>query len=111
MAGWFVANDAATLAHAWPDVDLIDPGALGMYLAAAKAACLAYAPALPEGATDIPDEYRLAQALQARNTWNASAAGPSGANDGSSYGLTAFPLDWQVKQLLRPEQGTGAFVW
>lgn len=106
---WFDKTDADTIRHFWPDADVMNEDALGMYLAAAKSACIAYAPALTAEA-DVPDDYRLAQALQARNIYNAAMAGPGGNNDGSGYGLTSFPLDWQVKQLLRPELGIGAIV-
>ena len=53
----------------------------------------------------VPDSYRQAQLMQARNVWNASKASPSGDFDGASYGLTSFPLDWMVRQLLRPKRG------
>lgn len=61
-------------------------------------------------ADTIPDEWMLAQAMQARNLYNAAGVGTDGAFEGSGYGITAHPLDWQVKQLLRPRRGMGAIV-
>lgn len=45
---------------------------------------------------------RAAQKTQAVNIWNASQASPSGDMDGGGFGLTPLPLDWTVKQMLRP---------
>ncbi|NYF29237.1 hypothetical protein [Microbacterium sp. JAI119] len=107
MAEWLTADDE-DLPTLWPDVPMNDDAAT-LYLNAAKEACLAYAPALAEGAS-IPDGWRLAQALQARNTYNSSKAAPGGDFDGGGYGISAFPLDWQVKQLLRPRRALGAIA-
>lgn len=125
MASWLTAEDRNLLGILWPDSDgLIDDDVLNIYLSAAKAACLAFAPAREPGALvvvddivqpeepgTIPDEWRLAQAMQARNIYNAAQASPSSGDfDGGGYGLSSFPLDWQVKQLLRPQMGVGAIV-
>lgn len=104
---WLTENDAAVLAHLWPDAPL-DADVLRLYLDAAKESCLAYAPATP--AEGVPASWRIAQAYQARNTYNAGAAGPSGDLDGGGYGITAYPLDGQVRQLLRPRQGVGVIL-
>jgi hypothetical protein len=58
----------------------------------------------------VPAHYRLAQIMHARNMWNAGKASTSGSFDGSEYGLSTFPLDWAVKQLLRPQRGMGAIA-
>ncbi|WP_341935517.1 hypothetical protein MRBLWO14_001169 [Microbacterium sp. LWO14-1.2] len=58
----------------------------------------------------IPDSWVLAQALQARNLYNSAKASPGGDMDGSGYGITAFPLDWQVQQLLRPRRAVGVIA-
>lgn len=108
MAEWLTTDDP-DLHALWPDAGMNDDRTT-LYLNAAKEACLAYAPALPEGAEGIPDSWRLAQLLQARNIYNATKAGPSGDADGSGYGITSFPLDWQVQQLLRPRRGIGAIL-
>lgn len=121
MTTWLTAADDAILAELWADAPE-NPDVCNLYLNAAKSACLAYAPAQPAAvlavvdgylqsiAPPIPDEWRIAQAMQARNTYNAGLAAPGGEFDGGGYGLSAFPLDWQVKQLLRPQLGVGAIV-
>lgn len=87
-------------------------------LAVAKSAVLAFAPDLSGntfvdddgyivnyGDNVVPTNYRVAQLMQARNVWNSSKASPAGSFDNGEYGLTSFPLDWQVRQLLRPKRG------
>lgn len=108
MAEWLTATDP-DLPELWPDMP-IEPRVTALYLAAAKEACIAYAPEQPSGVTEIPDGWRLAQALQAQNTWNANQGAPSPDFDGSGYGVTAHPLDWQVKQLLRPKRAIGVVL-
>jgi hypothetical protein len=111
MADWHTTETAR---NEWVDAPL-DDGQLVQLLEVAKQAVLAYAPALPTATmgwvdgyyqpTDtisIPDNYRYAQLQQARNIWNSAAATPAGDFDSGSYGLTTHPLDWQIKQILRP---------
>lgn len=114
MAGkWLVSDDPdieEVLQYLWTDAPIESPNVLAIFLGAAKAACIAYAPALPEGAP-VPDEWVLAQAYQARNIYNAGAA-PTGGGDpsGGDYGVASYPLDWHVQQLLRPRRAIGG-VW
>ena len=88
-----------------------DEGVLDLYLIAAEVTVLAYAPhdadgyPLPEDAT-----LKLAIVMQARNLWNSAKASPAGDFDGSGFGLSTMPLDWQIKQLLRPQRGVGAII-
>lgn len=103
------ADDLALVKSVWRDADLLAPEVIAAFLGAAEESCSAYAPALAEGET-FPDGWRLAQAMQARNIFNAAQASGDGTNDGSDFGVRAFPLDWMVKQLLRPESGVGA-IW
>lgn len=61
----------------------------------------------------IPVAWRVAQLMQARNVWNSSQASPNGGDgfDSIGYGLTTtHPLDWQIKQLLRPRSVFGGVV-
>lgn len=107
---WFTPADREQLQTIWPDAEgILDDDVLALYLSSARIACEAFAPPLAEGA-DVPDNYLLAQVYQTRNLWNAGAAAPGGEFDGSSYGLSTHPLDWQVTQLLRPRRGLGAIV-
>lgn len=118
MATWHTLETAR---DQWVDAPL-DDDELQEFLDVAKEAVLAYAPALPADsienvggfivptASSIPDGYRKAQLMQARNVWNSEQASPGGNLDGSGYGLTIHPLDWQVKQLLRPRSVFGGPV-
>ncbi|MGN7976526.1 hypothetical protein ACTJJ4_03050 [Microbacterium sp. 22195] len=63
------------------------------------------------GPVEIPANYFAAIVTQARNLHNAGVSPVGGGDfDGSGYGVTTFPLDWTVKQLLRPELGLGAIA-
>lgn len=110
MATWLNATtDAALIPLLWPDAPDDTDGLLTLYLAAAQEACVAYAPARTSYAT-IPESWRMAQAMQAMNLYNAALASESGQTDAGGFGLTTHPLDWQVQQLLRPRRGLGAMV-
>ncbi len=103
---WFTSADAldplGPLASAWPGLYDLTDDALDQYLAAAATQCAAFAPQLPAG-NPIPDNWRLAQALQARDL---SRAGQTvGGSDALDGGVTIWPMDWTVKNLLRPRQG------
>ncbi len=84
-----------------------------MLLDAAREQVLAYAPALPAftpteetPAQPIPDRYALGQIRQAQNLWRASIVDASGGvGDGESFVIRPTPLDWHVKQILRPRRG------
>jgi hypothetical protein len=118
MATWHTVESAR---DEWVDAPFDEDGGddiLTSLLLVAKNAVRAYAPTegdgytidedgyiVPGDPTDVPDNYRMGQLMQARNIWNSSKAQPSGEFDNGSYGLSSFPLDWQVRQLLRPKQG------
>lgn len=115
--------DLYILARAiWPDAARLSDSALAMYIGAAEIQCAAYAPPVTvsdpfDGTYDggtfedeeprqvLPPNYQLAVVYQARNIYNAGKASATGSGDfdGSGYNVTAYPLDWHVKQLLRPE--------
>ena len=107
-----VADDTsiewATLAitrSSWVDSRAIDDDVLYELLQIAKHQILEYAPVLDEDAA-IPISYRMAQLSQARNIYNGSIVDASSGDIGSdSFVIRPFPLDWQIKQLLRPRRG------
>lgn len=105
VTGWLTLDEARTR---WPDAPE-DPASLFEVLESARIACEAFAPALEEGAA-VPVNYKAAQLLQARAIWNSSrATGADRIGDGE-YGVTVFPLDWNVKQQLRPKPGVPVVV-
>ena len=112
MAQWHTADSArAQWADAPPaPLDAGDPDPLDEALEVAKLEVLAYGPALVDEAVP-PVNYRDAQLRQTINNWNAAYASPSGDFDGpGGFQLGAFPMDWKVKQLLRPRSVFGGAV-
>lgn len=99
--GWHTLDTAR---HNWSDAATIEDDILWEILAVAKLEVVAYAPALAAEAP-VPVNYRKGQLMQARSLWNASKVDPSsGAIGDDSFAITPFPLDWQVKQVLRPKR-------
>lgn len=100
--GWHTLDSAREI---WPDAEHLSDVGLYQLLNIARHQCLEFAPALAEGEL-IPEHYRRAQLMQAANIMNASAVDPAtGEDGGTSFSLKPFPLDWHVKQLLRPSRG------
>lgn len=88
----------------WPDAPR-DDVALFLLLETARQACVAYAPALVAPAMP-PANYLEAQLAQARSVWNLMQTAPQ--SDLIGYEQTAvrvYPLDYNVRQLLRPKSG------
>jgi hypothetical protein len=95
---WLTPEDVRSL---WRDAPTNDD-ALARLTASAIDACLAY---LPDPVTVSNESVQQAQLLQMRNTWNSSRANPSTGDFGAEdYSLKVTPLDWQVRQLLRPRR-------
>lgn len=65
-----------------------------------------YAPSLVDAdgnPTRPPTNYKKAQQMQTRNLWNASKVDPgTGGMGDDTFVVRPFPLDWSIKQLLRP---------
>lgn len=99
--GWHILD---TIRAEWPDADVIPDATLWALLDVAREQVVAFAPALGEDAP-IPTHYREAQRIQARNIWTAARVSPDGALGGDDFTVRPFPLDWHVKQLLRPKRG------
>lgn len=75
-------------------------------LQAAYEQCSAFAPAIEvvDGVGEVPASYIKAQIMQAGALRKAPAVG-SGDNTGGDFPVTVFPMDWTVKNLLRPATG------
>ena len=80
-------------------------GTLHRLLNLAREQIEAYAPAVADG-TPVPERYRSAQLVQARNTFNASISNGDNSMDiGGGLIINIRPLDWAVKQMVRPPRG------
>jgi len=98
----------ATLALArdqWVDSRAIDDPILHDLLQLAQDQVIEYAPVLADTAP-VPLRYRLAQVAQAKNVYNGSLVDSGSGDIGSdTFQIRPFPLDWQIKQMLRPRRG------
>lgn len=101
--GWYSVEEAREDWRGAPDEDAI----LFKLLAVARRDVETYDAGriITEDSPRPPNSLREAQLMQARNTWNANLVDPSGDQDDGSYRVTPFPLDWKVKQLIRPQAG------
>lgn len=98
--GWQTVDSAR---DDWPGAAQIDERRLWQLLELAKQQVLEYAPELEADAA-IPLNYREGQLMQARNLYNAALIDSgSGELGGGEFTIRPFPLDWQVKQVLRPK--------
>jgi hypothetical protein len=102
--GWHTCDSAR---EEWRDAPTSD-ARLFQVLAQAREQVTEFAPALA-AETPIPSRYREGQMMQARNLWNAGRVDPgSGATGDEDFVIRPFPLDWMVKQVLRPQRAIGA---
>lgn len=100
--GW---HTLASARYAWADAPY-DDFILEDLLEVSKMQCLAFAPALAEDTITVPVNFRVAQLMQARNLWNASKTDPaSGGYGDEGFVIRPFPMDWTVKNILRPKRG------
>jgi len=66
----------------------------------------AYGPLTLEEADPVPTNYRLAQLMQTRNLWNANKVDAgSGQIGDDTFAIRPFPMDWVVKNVIRPKRG------
>ncbi len=89
----------------------MDDSMLWEVLEVARTNVIAYAPKLADGARP-PLNYLRGQLMHARDLWNAASASPSGGfgEDGGGFAVVPRPLDWMVKQVLRPKRGIPAIA-
>lgn len=103
-----VVNNNPILVNLWPGCLDHEPDALTLYLDAARVQCQAY---LSNGTdewedpAEIPANWILAQVQQARALSMSALAQGRDALGGYGETVTIFPMDWQVKNLLRPARG------
>lgn len=99
---WLTADDPRT-PNLWPGSADLTTDLLELILDAARDECIEFAPELVHPELP-PPRYVLAQAEHARNIARAL---DQQADQTGSYGdgvtLPTVPLDWHVKQRLRPK--------
>jgi hypothetical protein len=86
----------------WPDAPLELTYLYGI-LKSAKIQCIDYAPALAL-ADPVPANYLQAQLMQSRAIFTSFIANQNDNIDGQ-FPVRVFPMDWNVKALLRPKTG------
>lgn len=108
--GWIEGPADPRLCVLWPDYvnyDDTDDG-LSFVLYCARVQCEDFAPALAEGAT-VPENYVAAQVLQTRALVRLGIVGDNGGANSVGDVVQLFPMDWSVKNLLRPKKGKPYF--
>lgn len=95
--GWHSLDSAR---DGWQDAPSEDD-LLWELLTVARDAVEEFAPKL-EVDERVPARYRKGQLMQARNLWNSDDVSPSGDEGMGSYAVQPRPLDWAVKQVIRP---------
>lgn len=107
LVGWLDTEDVRSQ---WLDAPVNDDE-LADLLKAAWEQCAAYAPeavGITTGAVvlaSVPASYKRAQLMQARALYRALIAGSNDQLGSGEFGVTVFPMDWTVKNLLRPKRG------
>jgi hypothetical protein len=104
--GWHTIDSARL---EWVSGAPSDDRRLHQILGLARDQVIAYAPTLTDSAA-IPNNYREGQLMQARNLYNAGMVDPSGGEGSGDFVLRPFPLDWMVKQVLRPARVVGSIA-
>lgn len=101
MATW---HDAESVREEWIDAPESDE-LLDELLEVAQQSVVAYAPALPASEDEsIPTNYRYAQLQQVKNLWNAGRVDSAGGVGDEGFVFRPHPLDWVIKQILRPRR-------
>jgi hypothetical protein len=100
--GWQTIESARLV---WRDAPSEDEY-LFRLLETARIQCEAFA---PDYEVPVPPNYRQAQLLQARALWASGNVSQNDSLGGEGMSVSVFPMDWTVKNLLRPKHGTGAF--
>jgi hypothetical protein len=107
--GW--VDTETDLDTSWPDAINLDVETLGTLLQAAYEQCLAFLPhkrvdgaLVPNVPTPVPSRYRMAQIMQARALWRSTKVESNNNMGSDDFPVTVFPMDWTVKNLLRPKK-------
>lgn len=108
MTTW---HDEESARANWDDAPY-DDEQLAELLEVARGQVVAYSPhrksdaAVQPESDEVPVAYRLAQIRQAQNLWRAGTVDATGGiGDGSDFVIRPHPLDWHIKQIIRPKGG------
>lgn len=82
--------------------ELLDEAERQVIAYAPKRYRLAYEAATVEEPFIVPGNLRYAQRRQCENLFNAGRVDASGSVGEGSFVMTPHPLDWHVKQIIRP---------
>ncbi len=101
-------HDLKSIRADWVDSEDIADSLLNDLLIVARQSVEEFAPALSAEMVEsnlCPVNYRLAHLMQTRNLWNSVQVDGGGAvGEELGYGYRPMPLDWIVKQVLRPKR-------
>lgn len=101
-------HDLQTIRVDWASAEDIPDTLLTDLLLNARLSVEAFAPALPDEMVEAgmcPVNYRLAHLMQTRNLYNAvTVDSGGGVGEDMDYAYRPMPLDWIVKQVLRPKR-------
>ncbi|WP_413450213.1 hypothetical protein AA0Y32_06045 [Georgenia phoenicis] len=100
--GWI--QNLEELQTYWPDAPYAEDYDVDGLLTSARIQCEEYAPAIGD-AEVVPESWRLAQSMQARALYRSSIAGGNDQIGAEGYTVTVWPMDWTVRNLLRPKRG------
>lgn len=102
-SGWLTEAGAKEL---WPEAEGLDPKLLSMLVSAAAQQCDEYLgdrvdPSAPNSLA-WGEGYRLAHLMQIKALWNAQSAGQGDLIGPEGQVVRVYPMDRQVRALLRP---------
>ena len=98
--GWVTPDEAE---RHWPDAAHLDEETLTDLLLAAHEQCVEFLNGREP--TPLLRRHRLAQIMQARALARSTSAGSGDQIGVDGLTVTVFPMDWTVKNLLRPRRG------
>ena len=105
---WITDPGDPRLAVLWPGAADYESTDLPFPLTVAAIQCADFAPTLDEG-EPVPVNWVAAQIMQTRALVRAGIVGDRDQAGLVEETVTVFPMDWTVKNLLRPKKGKPYF--
>ena len=94
-------TDSSKVFDIWPEAADLPPAAYQTIMQSANALCAAYAP--PVDPWLAPDNYKLAEILQARHIWSQNGRGNSDNFGPDGLQISTYSLVMTARDLLRPK--------